>query len=115
MDKSAIHKRIRQVREKLGFTLREFAEKLGCTVQAVWNYENRRLPPYDMLIKISELGGVSIDWLLKGEEPKRTDSIDILWEETPDLMAALKDYADAKRKERAALERIYSLLKPKSG
>ncbi|KGK87999.1 helix-turn-helix transcriptional regulator [Clostridium sp. HMP27] len=64
--------RIRFVREKLGLKGEDFGKKLNVTKVAVSNWENNnRTPDADMLVKIADLGDVSVDWLLL-----RTDNQD---------------------------------------
>ena len=59
--------RIKTVRA--GMTQREFADSLGITAQAVINYEKHgRTPRREVLNKISDVCGVSVDWLLTGAD-----------------------------------------------
>ena len=58
--------KIAEERKKLGFTQQQFAEKLGVTRQAVSRWESDfAFPETDTLIKMSELFGCSIDYLIK--------------------------------------------------
>lgn len=69
--------RIQSVRKKLGFTQDEMASHLGVSGgNTVSNYEkNLREPDISTLIKIAELGSVSLDWLLKFDSgPAPADS-----------------------------------------
>ena len=44
---------------------------LGVTQTTVSKYEKgETLPTLDVLLKLSEIGGVSVDWILKGGERK---------------------------------------------
>lgn len=58
--------RIRYIRKNiLNLKGEEFGEKLNVTKVAVSNWENNnRTPDVEMLVKIAELGNVSVDWLL---------------------------------------------------
>lgn len=57
--------RIRGVREKLNLTGEEFGKLLNVTKVAVSNWENgNRKPDTDILIKIADIGDVSLDYLL---------------------------------------------------
>lgn len=58
--------KIAQERKKLGLTQQQFADKLGVTRQAVSRWESDfAFPETDTLIKMSELFGCSIDYLIK--------------------------------------------------
>lgn len=57
--------RFLELRQNLGLTQQEFADKLGVTQQAVYNYEhNRNFPDIVVIIKMSDMGNVSADYLL---------------------------------------------------
>ena len=65
---SGIDKRIKELRLKRGITQVELAKMLEVSKSVVSSYENAvHLPPYDILIKISKLFGVSCDYLLNNE------------------------------------------------
>ena len=68
LDKKAIGDRIREIR---GFKLNqeEFAQLLGVKRGAVSKYERgEAIPRAQTLLKLSDIGGVSVDWILKGGE-----------------------------------------------
>ena len=57
--------RIKELRVSQKITQNDFASRLGVTKSAISSYENgRRLPSYDILIKISRIFKVSTDYLL---------------------------------------------------
>lgn len=58
-------KRIKEIRGSL--TQSEFGKILGVKSPAISKYESGRVPDAEILRKIAEYGGVSVDWLLKGE------------------------------------------------
>ena len=65
--KKAIGRRIREIR---GFDLNqdEFADVLGITQTAVSKLEKGRvLPTVEILIRLSNYSGKSIDWILRGD------------------------------------------------
>ncbi len=81
---------------------RKFAHLLGISASAYSYYENNRVPPIEVLLKICELTGADLRWLLTGKEiPKKTASeakyltvdpdstllrkLDIFLNENPDL------------------------------
>ena len=65
-----------------GLTQTEAARKLEVS-QATINFwmNGRNDPKGKELYRISKLFGVSIDWLLTGEEPKNEDSATKMWRE----------------------------------
>ena len=69
MVKEGLSIRLQEAREVCGLSPREVAERLNVTQQAVSNWEKgRSFPDVGNLVKISDLYGVSLDWLLKGEK-----------------------------------------------
>ena len=59
------YKRIRDLREDKDITQKEIAKILNCSQQVYSNYElGQRDIPTDILIKLSRLHGVSVDYIL---------------------------------------------------
>ena len=69
--------KISEGRKKLGLTQQQFADELGVTRQAVSRWESDiAFPETDKLIKLSEMFGCSIDYLIKynqGEVAEKKD------------------------------------------
>ena len=60
-----LYKRIRDLREDKDLTQREMAKNLNCSQQVYSNYElGQRDIPTDILIKLSDFYGVSVDYIL---------------------------------------------------
>lgn len=60
-----IDKKIKELRTKRGLQQTELAEMLGVSKSVISSYENAvHLPPYDILVRLSNLFGVSCDYLL---------------------------------------------------
>ena len=60
-----IYKRIRDLREDNDWTQKEVAQKLNCSQQVYSNYElGQRDIPTDILIKLSYVYNVSVDYIL---------------------------------------------------
>lgn len=77
MDTSVFSDRLRRLVEYRGYTNAEFAELLGSYPAVVSRYlTGKRLPELSMVLKISELFNVSIDWLfgLNSDQFERLDS-----------------------------------------
>ena len=61
-----VYRRIKDMREDRDLKQREVAEYLHCSQQVYSNYElGQRDIPTDILIKLSQLYNVSIDYLLE--------------------------------------------------
>ncbi len=63
----AIGRRIRDLRKRAGLTQHGWAQQLAMTAQQLSNYENGRIPDPPFLVRIAEVAGVSVDWLLTGK------------------------------------------------
>jgi len=62
---SIVCEHIRELRTQRGLTQSELATLLGVSKSVISSYENGvHLPPYDILVRISSLFGVSCDYLL---------------------------------------------------
>lgn len=60
-----VYKRIRDLREDHDLTQKELAKRLNCSQQVYSNYElGQRDIPTDILIKLSMLYDVSVDYIL---------------------------------------------------
>jgi len=68
-----MYQRIRDLREDHDLKQRQVAEQLNCSQQVYSNYElGQRDIPTDVLIRLSEFYGVSVDYLLGlTNNPKR--------------------------------------------
>ncbi|MEK3785710.1 MULTISPECIES: helix-turn-helix domain-containing protein [Paenibacillus] len=65
--------RIAELREELGLKQEELAHTLGITRAALSHYEkNRRKPDFEMLMKLANLFGVSIDYIIGRTTHKNT-------------------------------------------
>ncbi len=71
--------KISEGRKKLGLTQQQFADELGVTRQAVSRWESDlAFPETDTLIKLSEMFGCSIDYLIKynqGDGAEKKDAV----------------------------------------
>ncbi len=66
MDKTS--DRIRAVREKIGISQEDFANKIGIPFRTYYRYEKgEREPSTTALINIAHLGNISLNWLLIGK------------------------------------------------
>lgn len=94
MNSETIGGRVREVREKLGMSRREFADRLGAQEGEILNVEYNRLKKPEqkesLYRNIATEFNVSLNWLKTGEGCPETDSIDEVTAAFGDL-AARKD------------------------
>jgi len=66
-------RQLRCFREKMGWTQRDLAEKVGLSETTIWNYENgRREPRLQDLKKFAEVFNCTIDELVNPTLPPKT-------------------------------------------
>lgn len=69
--------RLRELRKKCGLTMKELGATLGVAESTISQYETgKRQPDYEMLLRLSELFGVSVDYLLGVEEKEKAPAED---------------------------------------
>ena len=67
--KEGTGKRIQFIREDLKLSLAGFGKILGLGKSAIHQYEQGvSAPKLDTLVKIADIGGTTLDWLITGEE-----------------------------------------------
>lgn len=72
---ATLGERIAEGRKRCGYTQETFAELLDVTPQAVSKWENDvSCPDIQLLPKISQILGVTVDELLTGQKPPETDT-----------------------------------------
>jgi transcriptional regulator with XRE-family HTH domain len=55
----------------------KFARALGISPSTYSYYENNRIPPIEILLKICDLTGADLSWLLTGQETPKTSASDL--------------------------------------
>ena len=73
-----INNRLKELRSAVGLNQSEMAEKLGVSVSSYQKYEREKnsiMPSIEVLIKIAEFFGVSVDYLLGRENQSELDNI----------------------------------------
>ena len=66
LDKTAMGRRIKQIRLQAGMRQWELARILGTTQSAVHKYEHGVVPEPRRLVELARVGGTSIEWILTG-------------------------------------------------
>lgn len=93
-DYLGIDKRIQELRAQKGMTQQELSKRLGTSKSVISSYENAlHLPPYDILLKLSDIFNVSTDYLL-GKESGKTISVEGL---TDNQIQSVKTIVDELR------------------
>lgn len=92
--------RIKDIREALKLSQREFGEKLGVSRDVISNLEYDRVQPKELLLRhICELFGVNQNWLETGEgemfccDPAQTEKLDEAIRIFKTLRPEFQDYA----------------------
>lgn len=68
--------RIREIRKKCGLTMKELGERVGVGESTISQYETgKRQPDYEVLLRIADYFGVSVDYLL-GKSDEKTPAED---------------------------------------
>lgn len=99
-----IGERIKETREQLQLTQAQFAEKLGVTSSLCTLWEKGvRKPSADVLLKIGENFGVSLDYLFFGSTPNKAV-------QNPDLVAVLEEYRKLSTRDRNTVKGLIELL-----
>lgn len=90
-----LNDRIKQLRKEKGLTQSQLADLLGVTDKAVSKWEvGEANPDISLLVKLAEIFGVTIDFLLTGKAEEPTISLDDMDTEKRALYLAKKDDLD---------------------
>lgn len=74
--------RLRQLRKDKHLTQAQVASRIGVTPSMVSSYETDiRLPSYDVMMRIADVFGVTVDYLLCRQEKRFVDISDLTEEE----------------------------------
>lgn len=104
--------RLRQCRDKKGYTQKFVAEKIGIKNNTLSSYESgKRQPDYEILKKLSDLYEVTIDYILTGN--KSTNSPDEMWKEflDPKTQVFFKDLMDAPEEKIEELIKFWEIIR----
>ena len=63
--------KLRELRKRTGITMKDLGEAIGLAESTISHYETgKRQPDYETLLKFGEFFGVSVEYLLTGDESK---------------------------------------------
>lgn len=87
--------RLKQLRKDKHLTQIQVAKRIGVTASMVSSYETDiRLPSYEVMLRIADVFGVSVDYLLGRQEKRFLDISELSEEEASvvcDMVNILKD------------------------
>jgi len=66
-DTKEISERVDFIRQQSNLNQEQLALKLNISQPAVSKYLKKRIPPADILFKLAQLGGTTIEWILTGK------------------------------------------------
>lgn len=107
MNGSQFIERVEKLLSEQGKTRKDIAESLGFTYQNFTDWKRRNPPSTEICLKIAKYLGVSVEYLILGEESGIDDDIaqaiailkEIPKEKRPPLMAIIKSQAEFWKKE----------------
>jgi transcriptional regulator with XRE-family HTH domain len=130
-DEKAIIERIRHLREQLSGSRGKsnFARALGISASTYNYYENNRIPPLEILLKISEVTGADLNWLLTGRKTLKTlisepgkfafgpnssllRKLDDLLNENPELAEPISAFIELLCEKKGVEKEFYSEMPP---
>jgi|SRR5690625_2791353 len=85
----SFNKRLENLREKHNFTKKEISLRLGFTPNVYGAYERgERRPSLETLIKLADMYGVTLDYIIRGSRPKSKEHEDF----TNEIIKILEKY-----------------------
>lgn len=63
-NRQQVANKIKEIRARKNLTQAKLASELGLKQSAVKNYEGGRIPGGEILARLAQIGGVSVDWIL---------------------------------------------------
>jgi transcriptional regulator with XRE-family HTH domain len=73
--------RLKQLRRDRHLTQAQVAKRIGVTAAMVSSYEDIRLPSYEVKVRLADLFGVTVDYLLCRQDKRFLDISDLSEEE----------------------------------
>lgn len=67
-----VYERVQELSKKQGISVRELGDKLGIGPTTLYKWKTQ-IPKSDILVKVADYFGVSVDYLLDRKTPSHTD------------------------------------------
>ncbi len=124
IDEKAIIERVRLLRKQYAGDRGKsrFARALGISASTYSYYENDRVPPIEILLKICEVTGADLEWLLTGEKNDKTHTfganiallrkLDDLLGENPDLAEPILAFIELLCEKKGIEKKFHSKVVP---
>jgi transcriptional regulator with XRE-family HTH domain len=77
IDRLQVSLRIKEIMKRVGITQKGLADYLSISQPAVSLYLQGRIPPADVLLKIAELGGTTVEWILSGTPGQSMETLKV--------------------------------------
>lgn len=89
--------RIREIRKRCGLTMKELGDRVGVGESTISQYETgKRQPDYEILLRIADYFGVSVDYLLgKEKTPAETGRREVTDDDIKFALFGTTDVDDA--------------------
>ena len=75
VDQKAVSKRIQSIMQKLSLNQKQLAEQLGITQPTVSLYLSDRIPPAYIILRLAQISGKTMEWILTGDIEMMVDKI----------------------------------------
>jgi transcriptional regulator with XRE-family HTH domain len=123
-DENAIIERIKELRNRYSGSRgkSKFARALGISASTYNYYENNRVPPPQILLRICEVTGSEIEWLLTGERSEKKpvsgpndkllQKLDYLFTEHPELNEAVLAFIELLCEKKEIEQQIHLKVSP---
>ena len=99
----------------------KFARSLGISASTYNYYENNRIPPIEILLKICEVTGADLEWLLTGQKPEKMfafgensrilKELDKLFTNNPEMTEAVLAFIELLKQKKGIEGEFYSKVK----
>ena len=119
-NEKAMIERIKQIREQYAGSRgkSKFARALGVSVSTYSYYENNRIPPVDILLRMREVTGADLEWLLTGDTAEKKSAfganaallqkLDGLLTHNPELSEAVLAFVELLCEKKGVETSVYS-------
>ena len=119
-DERAMIERVKQIRQQYAGSRGKsrFARALGVSVSTYNYYENNRVPPIDILLKMCDVTGADLEWLLTGNAAEKKSAfgpnaallqkLDGLLTHNPELTEAVLAFVELLCEKKGVETNIYS-------